>query len=242
MDLTRLGSAGFSAAMHAALMLSLVGFAGSSALETGSGQDQFNIEQGIALEGLALSGDALETVQAVDQPPVEKVEATPPVPEVKTEEPPPEAITTASLDQKEEVQARDPEPPKEVPPEPPKPETVQQEAVPEQVAVATEQASSKKQSAGDPTKFSKYLGELRTKLEKSKINPRSRLSGTVMLRFTIGEDGEIVAREVAESSGSKLLDDAALAALERAAPFPPIPSEVGTRPLVVSVPFKFVAR
>ncbi len=240
MDVTRLGSVLGSALIHCAMLVPLVSFAGSSALDAGSGQDQFNIEQGVALEGLSF-GDAPETVQTIEQPPVEQVLAPPPTPEVKAVEQPPEAITTASIDQKEEVQAREPDPPKETPPEPPKPEVVQQHAVPEQVAVET-QASSAKQTAGDPTKFAKYLGQLRTKLEKSKINPRSRYSGTVWLRFTVGESGEIVSREVATSSGSKILDDAAVTALERAAPFPPIPNEVGTRPLVVSVPFKFVAR
>lgn len=241
MDVTRYGSVGVSAAMHACMLLSLLSFAGSSSMDVGSGTDQFNIEQGIALEGLALSGDALETVQAVDRPPVEKVEAVEPTPEVKPEQPP-EAITTASIDQKEVVEAPVPDPPKETPPEPPKPDVKPQEAVPEQVAIATEQASAAKQSAGDPTKFSRYLGELRTKLEKSKINPRSRYSGTVWLRFTLGENGEIIDRSIATSSGSRVLDEAAVAALDRAAPFPPIPSDVGTRPLVVSVPFKFVAR
>lgn len=241
MDLTRLGSTGASAALHACLLLSLVSFAGSSSLDAGTGSDQFNIEQGIALEGLSLSGDAQETVQVLDRPPIEKIEAVEPTPEVKPDQPP-EAITTANVDQKEEVQARDPDPPKETPPEPPKLEVKPQEAVPEQVAIETEQASSVKQSAGDQTKFSRYLGELRTKLEKNKINPRSRYSGTVWLRFTVGDNGEIVDHTIATSSGSKVLDDAAVAALERAAPFPPIPGEVATRPLVVSVPFKFVAR
>lgn len=241
MDATRAASVGISALVHASLLLSLISFGGSSSLDAGSGSDQFNIEQGIALEGLALSGDALETVQAVERPPVEQVQAVQPTPEVKPDQPP-EVITTANVEQKEEVQARDPDPPKEIPPEPPKLEVKPQEAVPEQIAIATEQASAAKQTAGDPTKFSRYLGELRTRLEKSKVNPRSHYSGTVWLRFTLGENGEIIERSVATSSGSKILDDAAVAALERAAPFPPIPNEVGTRPLVVSVPFKFVSR
>jgi protein TonB len=239
MDVTRIGSIVGSALIHCAMLVPLISFAGSSALDAGSGQDQFNIENGVALEGLSF-GDAPETVHTIEQPPVEEIAAPPPAPEVKQVEQPPEAITTASLDQKEEVQVREPDPPQETPPEP-VPQVTPQQAVPEQVAVETEAASAK-QTAGDPTKFAKYLGTLRTQLEKHKINPRSRFSGTVWLRFTVGENGEIVTREVATSSGSKVLDDAAVSALERAAPFPPIPTEVGTRPLVVSVPFKFVAR
>jgi TonB family protein len=95
---------------------------------------------------------------------------------------------------------------------------------------------------GDPTLFTKYLGELRARLEKSKVNPRSRQSGTVLLRFTIDASGQVLSREVAMSSGSRLLDDAAMAALDRAAPFPSMPQEAGRAPLVVSVPFQFIAR
>ncbi len=43
-------------------------------------------------------------------------------------------------------------------------------------------------------------------------------------------------------SGSKLLDDAAMAALDRAAPSPPMPESVAPGPLEVQVPFKFVTR
>ena len=40
----------------------------------------------------------------------------------------------------------------------------------------------------------------------------------------------------------KLLDDAAMASLERAAPFPPMPKSVSQEPLDVQVPFKFITR
>lgn len=241
MDLTRLGSAGISAVIHAALMLSLAGFAGSAGLDSGKGEDQFNIEQGVALEGFGF-GDAPETVQAVEQPPLEKVEATPPVPEVKSEEQPPEAITTASLDQKEEVRPRDPEPPKEVPPEPPKPETVQQEAVPEQVALATEQSSSKKQVAASPEASAKYRGEIYKRIVKNARAPSSRATGTVVLRFTVDPSGQLMDREIATSSGSKVLDTAALAALDRSAPYPAFAADVNAGPYTLTIPFNFTTR
>ena len=74
------------------------------------------------------------------------------------------------------------------------------------------------------------------------MNPRSRVAGTVVMRFTIGLDGQLLSKEVASSSGSKVLDDAATAALDRAAPFPPIPPEVSIKPLAFTQPFKFVMR
>ncbi len=87
-----------------------------------------------------------------------------------------------------------------------------------------------------------YLGTLRKTLERSKVNPRSHISGTVLIRFTVGPKGQLLSREVKSSSGSKVLDDAAMAALDRASPFPPMPDDLAHGPIEVQVPFKFVTR
>jgi protein TonB len=87
-----------------------------------------------------------------------------------------------------------------------------------------------------------YLGTVRKSLERSKVNPRSTIRGTVMVRFTVGPNGEVLSRSVQKSSGSKVLDDAALAAIERAAPFPPMPEKLAGGPLEVQVPFNFITR
>ena len=67
-------------------------------------------------------------------------------------------------------------------------------------------------------------------------------AGTVLISFTVAHSGELLSRAVKKSSGSKLLDDAAMAALDRAAPFPPMPENVAQGPLEVQVPFKFITR
>jgi protein TonB len=87
-----------------------------------------------------------------------------------------------------------------------------------------------------------YLGQVRKTLERSKINPRSTQTGTVLVRFTVGPKGEVLSRTIERSSGSKLLDDAAMAALDRAAPFPPLPQAIASGPLEVQVPFRFLTR
>jgi len=134
---------------------------------------------------------------------------------------------------------REPEPEKvtEVPPE--QITAVEQLEVP----VEEQQAAGAKQSGGSATALSAYRGKLYSHISKKKLNPRSRAVGTVIVRFTVGPQGELISREIATSSGSKLLDDAAVASIERAAPFPAMPSDVKTDgPLVVSVPFKFSVR
>jgi len=67
---------------------------------------------------------------------------------------------------------------------------------------------------------------------------RVTLTGTTVLRFTLGADGSLLNASVADSSGSGLLDRAALNALERAAPFPAPPSSVGDG-LTFEIPFTF---
>ncbi|HLN24868.1 MAG TPA: TonB family protein [Patescibacteria group bacterium] len=66
-----------------------------------------------------------------------------------------------------------------------------------------------------------------------------RRQGRVHLSFTLARDGQLVASAVAASSGSDLLDQAALAALREAAPFPPPPEAVADRQLTFSIPFEF---
>ena len=71
-------------------------------------------------------------------------------------------------------------------------------------------------SMRDPAHF-----PLKTFKDKKKVNPRSRERGTVIVRFTIDSAGQVLSREIATSSGSKILDDAAVASIDRASPFPP---------------------
>lgn len=63
-------------------------------------------------------------------------------------------------------------------------------------------------------------------------------AGTTRLRFTLAADGALVEVEVAESSGSGLLDRAALDAVRRAAPFPPPPT-LSAEALRFEIPFQF---
>lgn len=242
-----------SAMLHGTLLLSLVNFAGGSALESGTGDDMMRVEQGIALEGFAKIGDAQENVQAVEAEQVQASQAQPEVKEVKAEEAkpedaPPEVKANELPEDTEVVTSKDgPEQdvvkPKElVQAEQPKPPQVATLEQAQEIAVEEKRASGPQQSGGDTTLQSAYLGKLRSHLERYKVNPRSRASGTVIVRFTLNAAGQVISREVTSSSGSKILDEAAMSALEKASPFPPFPERAAREPLVVSVPFKFVTR
>ena len=49
-------------------------------------------------------------------------------------------------------------------------------------------------------------------------------TGIVVVRFELNRAGEVVTSEVKKSSGSRILDHAALAILQRASPFPSFPA------------------
>jgi protein TonB len=114
----------------------------------------------------------------------------------------------------------------------------------EQFAVEEQQSSGEEQKGGDASLRAAYLGKLRLHLERHKVRPEAKATGTAVVKFTVDAAGKIVAREITSSSGSKKLDAAAIATIatiERAAPFPPFPEGISQEPVVVSVPFKFRA-
>ena len=112
-----------------------------------------------------------------------------------------------------------------------------------ELAVEEQKETGEKKSGGSQTAMSAYRGKLFSHISKKKVNPRSKIAGIVVVRFKVGPEGELISREVATSSGSKLLDDAAVQSIERAAPFPKMPDDAEKKePMVVSVPFKFSVR
>lgn len=224
--------------LHGAVVGLLMITPGGASLDEGTGEDTFVVEQGIALEGFSKIGEAEVSIDAVEAPPP-VLQSAPPVEEVKPLEEDVQHVIGSEFGPEQEQVVRELEP-EEV-----------QEAQPEQIAaieqteiaIEEQRASGVRQTGGSTTAISAYKGKLYTHISSRKLNPRSRLSGTVVVRFTVGPQGELISREVASSSGSKLLDDAAVASIDRAAPFPAMPTEAkADGPLVVSVPFKFSVR
>ena len=205
-----------------------------TAFDEGEGGDAFSTELTVSIESSSMLGETEEVIEAIDIAPVqEAVKAEP----VETKEPELKDIITASEATTEAPAEID----KVKPIEEEKP--IEMTAVEVAPTVAAEQQNvGSKLSGGDITARRIYMGEVAKKLHRNKVNPRSQLTGTVLLRFTLDPQGEIVSRTIQQSSGSKVLDDAAIAALERAAPFPPLPNTVASGPLEMQVPFRFLTR
>jgi protein TonB len=91
---------------------------------------------------------------------------------------------------------------------------------------------------------SNYPGKVVAKLRRALRYPSEarsrRLNGVAQVRFVVGSSGDVGAMGLAASSGSPVLDKAALATVRRAAPFPPIPEGAGRRSWTFTVPLAFV--
>ena len=68
---------------------------------------------------------------------------------------------------------------------------------------------------------------------------KQRLSGTVMLAVVIRRDGVVEDVQIEESSGSALLDQAAVQSAGRASPVPPFPADVSADSRKLLIPYRY---
>lgn len=190
-----------------------------------------------------------ETVQAVVP---EDVQATPPEPEtapILEEEvppPPPPAPPPPQL-----ARPPSPPPPRPVPrreprPSPPvaQPVTQAQEA-PQAAAPAPSapSAPAARRMSAPPASWTAYMF---SRIQRAQRYPsgaqRRREEGNPMVRFSVRRDGTLVSAQLVRSSGYPELDEEAVAQVQRAAPFRPLPDDVSGDVLEISVPVRFHIR
>lgn len=108
---------------------------------------------------------------------------------------------------------------------------------------ATEGRKTARASQSGNARVSNYPGKVRAKLRRAQRYPRAakrqRLKGEVHVRFTIARNGSVSAIRIARSSGSEILDRAAVDTVRRAAPFPKIPDGAGRSSWGFTVPLAF---
>jgi len=68
------------------------------------------------------------------------------------------------------------------------------------------------------------------------------VTGVSTVRFTLGASGNVIAVSLAGSSGTGTLDQAAVAMVQRASPFPPIPPSLGKASMTFAAPVRFNLR
>lgn len=72
--------------------------------------------------------------------------------------------------------------------------------------------------------FGPYLAEMQKRIKKNWFPPRGNESKRITVKFKIHKNGEITAVKLEKSSGLSLADDAALEAIEKVSPLPPLPA------------------
>lgn len=196
---------------------------------------------------VSLAGPSAEkTVQPAPQP----APQTDPKPEPEPEpEPQPEP---------------EPEPEPEPRPEPtPKPEPVEQQPEPStrqdnqetrEQANQTGQDTAEKSSdvqqvaltAGNSDAVDNYLTKLSRHLGRYYEYPRRarrlRQEGVPVIVFEFSRSGELIGHSLQDSSGHRLLDDAAIEMLELAAPLPSVPDSMSGESFRYALPVRFQLR
>ena len=98
-------------------------------------------------------------------------------------------------------------------------------------------------AGGRPAAETDYGAILLAWLERHKEYPRvaqkRRQQGVVLLHIVLDRGGRVIEAHIQESSGYRLLDEAALAMLKRAQPLPPIPDDIREERLRFVVPVQF---
>jgi protein TonB len=93
-------------------------------------------------------------------------------------------------------------------------------------AAAPATAGQQGQGGGGASQLASWQNQVQRRLNNAKRYPRSagRATGTAMVSFTITAGGALAGVSLSRSSGNPALDQAAIDAVNRAAPFPPVPT------------------
>lgn len=87
--------------------------------------------------------------------------------------------------------------------------------------------------------FNNYVGKVRRRVIRSQVQVKGRDRGKAVVSFVVRADGQISGLRVSQSSGLPAVDKAALASVQRAAPFPKIPAETGVSTWSIVVPLSY---
>ena len=84
--------------------------------------------------------------------------------------------------------------------------------------------------------FGPYVQEMTRRIKKAWFPPKGNESKRITVKFKIKRSGDVRSIRLIESSGLSIADNAAIAAVEQAAPFPPLPAGADDE---ISIKFTF---
>jgi protein TonB len=92
-------------------------------------------------------------------------------------------------------------------------------------------------------KFQDYFNKVRERIKANWVYPRQagerNIEGELVIEFHIAKDGRLEFIELRDSSGTRILDEAALTAVKLAQPFPPVPDDIAKRTLAINGQFRY---
>jgi len=243
-DLGRTGRAGLFACvsilLHGAALAALV-FYGAGAM-TLPGED--------AATAITVELSAISEPQTAAEPPPEEKSApvapeTQPAPAQQMALAPPEpADVVLPAPPEKVVETPKPEPVKPEPPkaESPKPKVKpaprRAESAPARVASGDAPIAQRSTTIGDA-----YTGAVRSRLLSRLVYPSAARAsmdqGRPVVRFVIARSGAVSAVALASSSGSSVLDTAALSLAREAGPYAPLPPDFAPSTLTITIPVNY---
>lgn len=103
------------------------------------------------------------------------------------------------------------------------------------IASVAQQAAS---GNGGDAEVARYPGEVLRKLRRA-LRSTNGPRGEVVVRFTVSNNGQVSGVSIGRSSGNPAVDQAGVATVNRAAPFPPIPAQANRSSWTFDVPLAF---
>lgn len=180
---------------------------------------------------------------------VESLQPTPVTARIpaSSEQPQPAEKVAAVQDASPTLAVTQPTPPK---PDPPKPTPARRKPAAsghggssdaDAPASASKFGGSGQVAAGGNAGQSQYPGLVQAQLRRALRFPAgaSGAGGRALVRFLVHADGSVTDIEVVASAGYAVLDDAAVATIRRAAPFPPIPASANRPSWSFTLPLTF---
>lgn len=189
--------------------------------------------------------EAMQPVQTANLQPVEEIEetakATPiPLPPIKRK--PLEAAKPQ--EQPVEQPKKKAEPKKQAEPKPKQQQPSKQANLGNGGAAQADTTASSRSGGGQGKRddggsaaASKYEGQVQSKVNRAVKKVATGRGGRGILRFALSANGSVLSVSILDSSGDPAVDAAAVAAVQRAAPYPAIPPATGKASWSFGLPF-----
>jgi len=92
-------------------------------------------------------------------------------------------------------------------------------------------------------KFQDYFNKVREQIKSKWVYPREagerNIEGELLIEFHIAKDGRLEFIALRQTSGQRVLDEAAMTAVRLAQPFPPVPDDIAKRTLAINGQFRY---